>query len=207
MNKKQQTVLIGMILGDAFLQKTGENNARIRLEHSEKQKDYLLWKANFFPEFFQGKHAFLERYNPVYKKAYRYVRWQSNASPEIGKFRKIFYNERGRKVIPEKLGELFKTPLSLAVWYFDDGYLYHRDKMAYIYLPKLSFREVEILLEALEVNFELKPLVKTKSRGNQVLVFPVEQTGRLNDLVSQFAPKSMQYKLLNPVSTETLVSR
>ena len=91
MNKQQKAVLTGMIMGDAFLQKTGAQNARIRLEHSAKQKNYLFWKAAFFPEFFQGKPTMLERFNNTYGKTYEYVRWQSNSSPEIGKFQKIFY--------------------------------------------------------------------------------------------------------------------
>ena len=34
----QKQILYGTILGDGYLQKTGEKNARLRLEHGEKQK-------------------------------------------------------------------------------------------------------------------------------------------------------------------------
>jgi len=201
MNKKKKAAIIGMVLGDAFLQKTGEKNARIRLEHSEKQQDYLIWKAGFFPELFQGKPSFLERFNPCYEKSYRYVRWQSNASPEIGKMRKLFY-EQGKKKIPNNLPLLFDSPLTLAIWYMDDGYLYHRDKMIYIYLPRYTIEEQKILLKTLKLNFGLKPLLKIKKSGNQVLVFPVEETIKLLLLVGPLIPPSMRYKLLDPVSTE-----
>jgi len=201
MNRKQKSMIIGMILGDAFLQKTGEKNARIRLEHSEKQKDYLVWKASFFPEFFQGKPSFLERFNSYYQKTYRYVRWQSTASPEIGKMRKLFY-EQGRKKIPDNLPLIFDNPLTLAIWYMDDGYLYHRDKMIYIYLPQYTPREQKILLETLKLNFGLKPILKTKKKRNQVLIFPVEETKKFLSLVKSFIISSMRYKLLDPVSTE-----
>ena len=40
-----KSAIIGMILGDGYLQKTGEKNARLRLEHGYKQKEYLLWKT------------------------------------------------------------------------------------------------------------------------------------------------------------------
>jgi len=201
MNRKQKSIIVGMILGDTFLQKTGEKNARIRLEHSEKQKDYLVWKASFFPEFFQGKPSFLERFNSYYQKTYRYVRWQSTASPEIGKMRKLFY-EQGRKKIPDNLPLIFDNPLTLAIWYMDDGYLYHRDKMIYIYLPQYTPREQKILLETLKLNFGLKPILKTKKKRNQVLIFPVEETKKFLSLVKSFIISSMRYKLLDPVSTE-----
>ncbi len=200
MNKRQKATLLGMILGDAFLQKTGERNAKIRLEQGEKQKEYLVWKASFFPGFFQGKPRLLERFNPYYQKTYRYIRWQSNSSPEIGKMRKLFY-EQGRKKIPNNLPLLFKDPLSLAIWYMDDGYLYHRDKMIYIYLPRYKREEQKILLETLKINFGLKPILKLK-RGNLVLVFSVKETKKFLPIVKPFIIHSMKYKLLDPVSTE-----
>lgn len=190
-----------MILGDVYLQKTGKRNARIRLEHSEKQKDYLVWKASFFPEFFQGKPRLIRRFNPVYKKTYSYVRWQSNSSPEIGKFQKNFYFF-GRKIIPKNLLTILFDPLSLAVWYMDDGYIYHRDKVAYIYLAKYPPKELEILLQTLKKNFRLSPKLKMKKTGNVVLVFPVEETKKLLDLVSPYIIPVMAKKLLNPVTTE-----
>src|SRR3990167_10219321 len=44
MTNKQKSVILGSILGDGFLQQTGKNNARLRLEHGLKQKEYLIWK-------------------------------------------------------------------------------------------------------------------------------------------------------------------
>ena len=201
MNIKQQAILVGMILGDAFLQKTGEKNARIRLEQSEKQRDYLVWKARQFPQYFQGKPTTLIRTNPVFKKTYSYVRWQSNASPEIGKYRHEFYRE-SKKIIPATLSKLLRDPIGLAVWYMDDGYYYHRDKMAYIYLPRLTSEECKILLTTLNKNFGLHPTIKLKKRGEHVLSFRVAETKILFSLIAQFIIPSMQYKLLDPVSTD-----
>lgn len=190
-----------MILGDAYLQKTGRQNARIRLEHSDKQKDYLVWKVSFFPEFFQGKPTLLSRNNPQYKKTYHYIRWQSNSSPEIGKYRDIFY-QNGRKIIPNNFIKLFDNPRTLAIWYMDDGYLYQRDRMTYIYLPKYTPKDMEILLRTLMDNFGLKPVLKIKKGGNQVLVFSVEETRKLINIIRPFVFNQMKYKLLDPVSTD-----
>ena len=72
LTKQQTNVLIGTILGDGFLQKTGEKNARLRLEHSQKQKDYVLWKGNIFGRLFQVKPNYLERVHPKSKETYKY---------------------------------------------------------------------------------------------------------------------------------------
>lgn len=202
MNKKQKAILTGMVLGDSFLQKTGEKNARIRLEHSVKQKDYLFWKGSQFPNLFQGKPKRLNRFNPIYKKTYSYYRWQSNASPEIGKFRKIFYKE-GKKVIPDQFDLLLIDPISLAVWFMDDGYYYQRDNIAYIYLPHITKKEEKILLLTLKKNFLLEPSLKLKKRGEYVLIFNVSETKKLISLIKDYIISSMKYKLpsLDPLST------
>ena len=201
MNKRQKAILVGMILGDAYLQKTGNRNARIRLEQSEKQQEYLTWKARQFPEFFQGKPTVLSRYNSVYGKTYRYIRWQSYASPEIGAYQTLFYRQ-GTKIIPENLSYFLVDPRTIAVWYMDDGYLYHRDKMAYIYLPRYAAAEREKLRCVLKENFQLQPNIKIKKKGNCVLVFSVRETKKLLTLISPHIIPYFSYKLLDPVSTE-----
>ena len=120
LTKQQTNVLVGTVLGDGFLQKTGEKNARLRLEHSDKQKDYVLWKGKIFGRLFQGTPSYLERIHPKTKATYSYCRWQSSASPSFGKWRKYFY-PNGKKIIPTDIGNFLIHPITLAVWYMDDG--------------------------------------------------------------------------------------
>ena len=183
-----------MILGDAYLQKTGSKNARIRLEHGFIQREYLAWKVGQFSEFFSTKLSTLQRYNPVFGKTYTYVRAQSYASEEFGKFRTLFYSLSGVKTLPENFVEFFTKPSSLAVWFMDDGYYYKRDRIAYIYLPnydEVSFRK---LLEALSSNFSLFPRLKKKSKG-WCLVFTVKETDELVRIIKPYIIKCMEYKL------------
>lgn len=201
MTKRQKAVLVGMVLGDAYLQKTGKKNARIRLEHSVKQREYLEWKAKQFSKLFQGKPSELKRFNPVFGKEYRYLRWQSNSSPQIGEFQRLFY-QQGKKTIPDNISSFLTEPVSLAVWFMDDGFLYHRDKMAYIYLPKISPDEALVLLTALRDNFALEAKLKVKKNDNKVLIFSVAETNKLMQLIKKYIIASMSYKLINPVSTE-----
>ena len=98
MTSNQKAIVIGSILGDGFLQKTGKNNARLRLEHSLKQKEYLLWKYQILNNYFQSKPQVLKRDNIKFGKTYEYIRAQSYSGVEFGKFHKLFYPE-GKKVI------------------------------------------------------------------------------------------------------------
>jgi hypothetical protein len=122
MTIRQKNALIGMILGDAYLQKTGKQNARIRLEHGITQKEYLAWKVSLLPDYFQNNIKILERVNTKWNnKTYQYARIQSTASPEFGKLQRLFYKESD-KVIPDSFISIFTHPLALAIWFMDDGY-------------------------------------------------------------------------------------
>lgn len=203
MDKIQKAVMIGSILGDGFLQKTGKKNARLRLEHSLKQKDYLLWKSQILSNFFQKKPDILERTNPKFGKTYQYIRNQSYSGLELGKFHKLFYVD-SKKVIPNKISKFLNDPLSLAVWFMDDGYYYPRDKIAYIYMPKYNQESINNLLNALNLNYGLTPELKIKKRGEYVLIFTVKDTAKLMQIIRPYIIEPMSYKLpFDPVSTES----
>jgi len=201
MTPKQKAAIVGMILGDAFLQSTGKQNARLRLEHGIKQKEYLLWKVSLLQNYFQAKPQFLSRFNPIWKRTYQYIRIQSTSSLDIGKFQKLFYKEK-KKIIPQNIAKLFKYPLTLAIWFMDDGYYYLRDKMSYIYIPRFEKENLQKLLTTLSKNFHLLPQVKEKKKG-LVLVFNVIETKKLMELIKQFIIPEMRYKIpFDPVSTD-----
>jgi hypothetical protein len=194
LTKRQEAILVGTVLGDAYLQKTGTKNARLRLEHSDKQKEYVLWKAKSFPKLFQGKPTLLKRRHPKTNKIYSYVRHQSNSSPIFGKWREVFY-QNGKKLIPKTLSSILTDSLSLAVWYMDDGYYYERDKVSYIYLGRVSQNEAQIAQEAIKKNFGLIPKILDKKIKGFVLHFSPSETKHLHDLLRKDMLKVFDYKL------------
>ena len=200
LTKRQTEVLVGTVLGDGFLQKTGEKNARLRLEHSQKQKDYVLWKGNIFGRLFQGKPSLLERLHPKSGETYKYCRWQSSASPSFGKWRKYFY-PNGKKIIPSDIGDFLTEPITLAVWYMDDGYFNKIDRNCHIYLGRVSRAEAEILQESVAKNFGIEATIYDKKKKGFALFFGVMETKILHALVSPFIIQSLQYKLFDPVTT------
>ena len=200
LTKQQTSVLIGTILGDGFLQKTGEKNARLRLEHGQKQKDYVLWKGNIFGRLFQGKPNYLERIHPKSKVAYKYCRWQSSSGPAFGKWRKYFY-PNGKKIIPNDMGKILTEPITLAVWYMDDGYFNKTNRNSYIYLGRVTRIEAEILRKAIKKNFEIEAKIYDKKNKGFALFFGARETENLHAIVHPFIIESLQYKLFDPVTT------
>jgi hypothetical protein len=200
LTKQQTAVLVGTILGDGFLQKTGEKNARLRMEHSQKQKDYVLWKGNIFGRLFQGKPSYLERIHPKTRATYKYCRWQSSAGPALGKWRKYFYPE-GKKIIPPDIGSFLSEPIALAVWYMDDGYYNQKGKNSYIYLGRISRSEAEILSKAIKKNFGIEATIYDKKDKGFALFFGAAATKKLHALIRPYIIESLQYKLFDPVTT------
>ena len=183
-----------MILGDAYLQPTGEKNARLRLEQQAPHKEYLVWKTRLLQQLFQGKYKILERMHPITKKTYRYVRQQSNASPILGKFRKLFYPE-GKKRIPQKLNQLLRDDIAFAIWFYDDGYYYRRDKCSYIYLGRVSIEEAKIAQKAIQQKFGILSRILDKKNKGFALYFSREESKKIKSIVEKYYVPVMAYKI------------
>jgi len=192
LSREQKLILFGIILGDGYLQSTGRKNARLRLEHGGVQKEYLLWKVEKLGRFFQGKPKHLERIHPISKRRYSYWRYQSQSTPYLGKLRKIFYPD-GRKKIPEDL-EKYLTPLTLTVWYMDDGYYYLRDRCSYLYLGNVSKKEADIVAQVLLKKFNISTRIKQKKKG-YVIYFSPKETQKLKKLIKSHIFYKFNYKL------------
>lgn len=195
LSKEQEAAILGMILGDGYLQPTGKKNARLRLEHRADHKDYLIWKARLLPRLFQGNPTFLKRKHPITQKIYSYVRQQSNSSPILGRLRKIFYLN-GKKIIPPELGKLLKSDIALAIWYLDDGYYYPRDNCAYLYLGKVSREEAETASKVISKKFLVENSVLDKRQKGFALYFPHRELAKLRLKIAKYAvPIIMVYKI------------
>ena len=191
---RQRAILAGTILGDGYVQKTGEKNARLRFEHGEKQKEYILWKGKQFPKLFNGAPRQITRAHPGTKKSYNYWRWQSNSTPELGYWHAQFYPQ-GKKRIPEALAEMVQDSLALAVWYMDDGYYSQIQKHSFLYLGCVSRREADIAARAINENLGLAARVYDKKNKGFALFFPVAETKKLHALIKSGMLPIFTYKL------------
>lgn len=204
LSSTQKEIIYGLILGDAFLQKTGIQNARLRLEHSQKQEAYMAWLHQQLENLFAHEPTRMTRIHPGTKKTYGYVRLQSHSSPWFGKLQKVFY-QNGIKTIPEDIERFLKTSRTLAVWYMDDGHYYQRDKSAHIYLQKLSEKECDRLVQTFEKQFLIRPKIYCRpDRKACQLTFNGQNLKRFVRLIRPYIIPSMEYKLpLDPVTTES----
>ena len=205
-SQRQKQILYGIVLGDGYLQKTGQKNARLRLEHGKRQKEYLFWKSNQFKKIFQGKPNYMERIHPGTRKKYGYWRYQSQSTPYLGRLRKIFYPQ-GKKRIPKDLSN-YLSPQTLAVWYMDDGYFSKRDRSSYLYLGRVAREEAENASRAILDSFNLPNKILDKKEKGYVIYFSPRTVIKLKRLLEKYMLSQFDYKFpSNPVTTDPAAQR
>src|SRR3990172_2455595 len=164
MKSRTIAILIGSILGDGYLSGivSKKETSSLALKYDSKYLGYLKWL-----------HRELEELEPSpikKKKGYHQYQFRTQARQDIGELRKIFY-PTGTKVIPADIANYLRDPLTLAVWYQDDGCLDYRPKYhANVQLATHCFKKQEcaLLTKSLATNFALDARVcSCKMRGKQ----------------------------------------
>lgn len=164
---------------------------------------------NDFKDNKVAKHRAIDRiisYHPSpirKKKGFHQFRFYTKSVKSIGELRTIFYDTAGRKRIPKNIAYYLTNPLTLAVWYQDDGTLDFRDKYhanALIATHCFTFEECQLLARALYKNFNLDVRVcRCQMRGK--LYFRLYVTSKsmqlFMQLVKPFIQNCFRYKLLS----------
>ncbi len=191
----QWEVLLGGLMGDGALSPTGSGlGARFRFGHGTKQAEYADWKASLFSDIgtsrsVNAKGAVFHDVTPL---------------PELAELREAVYIA-GKKVLGDDYLKRL-TPLSLAIWYMDDGTFTLRARGLQERTRDGSGRS-EICVEAMERTSRerlVSCLCDTwgidakliERAGKAVLQFSKNETAKLHALIAPFVHPSMDYKLL-----------
>ena len=141
---RQIEIINGSLLGDACLEKleTSKCNSRFIEKHGIQQLEYLQWKFKELKPFTQTIG-----YGEEIKddKTYQYCKFNTFNCPCFTFLESKWYKQR-IKIVPN---DLILTPLTLAVWYFDDGYFCKDQKNITIYTNGFSLKEVKKLVKKL----------------------------------------------------------
>lgn len=190
LSKRQEAIFVGKILGDGTIEKNG-NFSRLRIVQSSKQKEYVFWMYKELKILSTKKPRFTVTNNE--RGISCQYRFDTYSLPVIDKYRKLFY-ENGKKIVPKNICKLLTSPVSLAVWYMDDGY--KRTDNSGLYLCTSSFtNEDNILLQnCLFDNFGLE--TNLHYAGGYVRIhIPSRHIGLFCKYISPYLVKSMFYKI------------
>lgn len=156
-------VAVGLILGDGCLKQLSK-----RAEASQLYVSQHLSKITYL----EWLHRELEKrfvMNPIKpKKGYNQHYFMTKPHTDLGELMKKFYPS-GTKIVPNDIKTLLNDPVSLAVWYMDDGTLdrrssYHFNSMFSTY--GFSFECCQRLSDCIRDNFKVESSVtKCTMRG------------------------------------------
>jgi recombination protein RecA len=191
----QWEVLLGGLMGDSSLSLSRNGHtARLRWGHGRKQVEYGEWKASLFTNLSVSRST--------NSKGAQF--WDVQSLPELIDLRNAVY-VNGKKVLSwDYLKRL--TPLSLAIWYMDDGTFAIRSKglqkrtaggsgRAEICVHAMEPTTRRRLVDHLSDTWGIRPKLIERA-GKAILQFPTDETAKLHALVAPFVHPSMDYKLL-----------
>ena len=190
MNDIQKAVVIGSILGDGNLNSNwSSTNYRLKISHSVKQGEYLLWKYEVLKDFVLTKPN-------VYEKT-KSISFRTISHNEFTEFHKLFY-PIGKKVIPRNIKGLINNPLTMAIWFMDDGNAIKRKSILCGYhLNSQSFTlsENKLLSECLYALYKIESVVELNNNNYRLAIWKQDSRRKFRDLVASYIIDSMKYKI------------
>lgn len=139
-------IITGLMLGDGHAERRG-GKTRLTIKQGEKNKEYIRWLHEEFKKvgMCSGGELKKRKWRNKEGKEYWYRKFNTYSSEELNIIRDKYYDGR-RKVLPKEIvGEM--TPLAMAVWLGDEGFV-HNGKSGFC-TDNFSKEEVRLLRKAM----------------------------------------------------------
>ena len=193
LNLEQEEVLIGTLLGDGVLEVNGRY-PRLRIDHGICQKEYVAWKYRIFRNLTTGGiKNLLAKLDHRTKKRYGHCKFDTISTPLLNDFYRMFY-AKGKKQVPENIVKILKQPLSLAVWFMDDGYKRNDCNALRVNTDCFNHNEQKLLQECLENNFKINSRIHKKGKFWNIYI-PESETGKFCGMIKPYIIPTMKYKI------------
>lgn len=188
----QRQVILGTLLGDGCLAETfSKKNLRLQIEHGQAQRAYVLWKYRILQS--------LVLTPPKFQQRNRSWRFKTISHPELTALGRLFYKRR-KKVVPQNLEVLLRAPISIAVWFMDDGAKNRNDGLIFN-TQCFSKKETERLKKILAKNFGLDHISLQRDKNGWRLYVQKASAEKMTALMSPYILPELAYKMISPVET------
>src|SRR3989338_1877049 len=162
LSKEAKMIILGSLLGDGSLKLHPKyRNARFSFRHSEKQSDYFFWKCKKLKEIFGPKYYLRQSKNGKDGWGIAKLRFQSKALSALTDLFNLTHN-KGKLLIRRKWLNLL-TPLSLAVWWQDDGSIIANGRKGVLCTDGFTPPEVKLLQKYLQKVWHIQTKAAPKS--------------------------------------------
>jgi len=191
----QQKALVGVILGDGHLQRSGEtSNTSLWVDNAyPSQQDFINNIRELFDSITTMSPKIVTRVDKRSNKTSESMRFFTRYLPCLNYYHNIFYKDKV-KIIPNNIGELL-TEIGLAYGLMGDGF--YRKNRGGVFLCTDSYtpKEVELLVETLINKFGLTASKQKRIDGVYRIYIHKKSIDTLIGLVKPYFIPSMLYKL------------
>lgn len=199
-NSEQMSFLIGTLFGDGSVNKQGY----LRFGHSTAQKEYLDLKQYLFGGKLRGpvksgeywsepsyitEGNVVRKIEPEFREYYAY-HLDCPRNSQILKLRELFYPE-DKKTIKNVIHMLDEK--GLAFWYMDDGS--SNGNTAEFCTDGFDLDDHKILQSYLKETWEIDVTISNHGSCEHRLYIQTASASKFFELIAQYVPKSMEYKL------------
>ena len=190
----QRSILVGTLLGDGHLESRDKGKTyRLKIEHQLLQKDYTEWLHSYFKEWVRGGI-----YRKLKAQNKEYVGFNTYSHGALRFYAQQFYVNR-KKIIPKMIGKLL-DPLSIAIWFMDDGsWKSNRHKTFIIHTLGFTKKDLESVQKVLEKKFKIKTSLHRQKEKYWRLYVNSESAKDFEDIVKPYTSliDSMKAKMGN----------
>jgi len=198
----QFDVIIGSLLGDGRLECRSIGlrqpiTARLRIQHSERQRDYVFWKYKQLKSLISQKPRRIKAgYDSKRNKTHFSWYFHTRTIKELGMIQKLFYHDN-KKILPRNIFKML-TPRSMAIWFMDDG---SDTKLSYtLNTHCFSLEEQKQISEFFRSRYSINAKI-IKDREKYKIAIGRHEYDKLNRIIKSFIIPSMNYKIVTPVTT------
>ena len=192
LSNQHKAIIIGTLLGDGCLERNGKK-VRLRLEHGIGQKSYLLWKYEKLKGLITGKPMRIHAFHKNNQCFYDSLRIYTFSDGAFEPYWNSFYFNR-KKVLPLNISKLLTDPLSVAVWFMDDGYKRNDCNAFRFSTESFGKSEQRNLCQVLKTNFNIDSTIHKKGRWWNIYI-PQKSSRRFVELVKPYIIPSLKYKI------------
>lgn len=204
MKENFKNLVIGSYFGDGTIAKHNATSTHyfLKISHGMPQYEYCKWKSNLFGDLLAGEPYIINR--TFKNKPYQCCTFSTKVNPFCDQLRKYYIN--GQKHIRKWMFQ-YMTPEAIAIWYMDDGDFmrntgHRKDGTKYkkfsgckISLGVWSEAECNLIKSFFYEKYDIEPTVHIESGKYRRAFFNVEKSKKLFDIIRQYVPNCMGYKL------------
>lgn len=186
MKERTKEIILGTILGDGSLKiHKGYKNARLSFRHSVKQKEYFFWKTEELKEISSEKYYWEQNDGKL--------RYQSLANESLTEIYHLTH-KNSKWDINRKWLNLLK-PLSLAVWWLDDGSLVGDTRQGVLCTDSFKKDEVIVLSDYLMDVWRIKTRVsKVMGSYYRLYIDSSEELKKFLRIILPYIPVSNMFQ-------------